>query len=401
MLFIDYLAPVGTTSAQRGIARALIDQSVNWGINFERTEVFQFGFAETSFLTSLTGSDFTLDGNRLTGGTISGINLFDISTGFVQVASTDGPGIDAATFQAMVDDAILNGGNTNKVANKLFNSTPLKVDGSSGDDIIEGGKRSDVLIGRGGDDRFIATTGNDKYNGGAGEDIILFEDLSRYSSITCDLAAGTATGAKGTLTLKGIECVAGTRKSDSLFGDDSRNCIFGLAGDDNLRGYGGNDEIHGEDGEDLIFGGDGNDILFGDKHVDLLQGDAGEDIIKGGHGNDYLYGMEDNDRLYGGVGDDSFVFQAYSTPNLFNSAVEKDVIKDFSGKDVVKIYFDTTNFQPMSYRVVARGNDTIIKYVLEDQMSESRIFLENVGADSVDSRIVNGNPNGYVEFFLI
>lgn len=404
MLFIDYLAPVGTTSAQRAVARALIDQSVSWGINFDHTQIFQFGFAETSFLTTLSGSDFTLDGSTLTGGSVTRIDVYDVSTGYDLVASITGRTIDAASLQGWVDDAIAAGNKLNKITSKLFKTVPMKVDGSSGDDIVEGGNRSDALHGRSGDDFFIATPGNDTYIGGPGQDTVLFEDLTRFGPIECDLTTGRAVGPRGTITLKGIECIAGTRKPDLLIGDGADNCIYGLNGDDTIVGFEGMDMLFGENGKDTIEGGahgdeihggahadhlygeDGNDELFGEAGHDFLDGGLLFDVLRGGSGNDYLEGGGEDDKLFGGPGNDEFCFSAAGVGD------GKDVIKDFSPGDTITLVLIPGG----SFTEVAAGNGTRIKYEGEIGSLNPSILVENY----LPGTLQFTNDNGIVTFFL-
>ena len=91
-----------------------------------------------------------------------------------------------------------------------------------------------------------------------------------------------------------------------LFSDDNAtDTIFGGDGDDWLYGYGGDDSLEGDAGNDFLFGGNGNDTLFGQGGSDYLSGGAGDDILNGANSPDALYGGAGDDTLDGGNGDDT------------------------------------------------------------------------------------------------
>ena len=75
---------------------------------------------------------------------------------------------------------------------------------------------------------------------------------------------------------------------DRLSGDNDRNILRGLAGDDFIFGLDGNDTIDGGAGRDTIDGGRGNDRITGGRGNDAMDGGLGWDTaIYSGKKADY------------------------------------------------------------------------------------------------------------------
>ncbi|MFB6259392.1 MAG: hypothetical protein ABEK42_01545, partial [Thiohalorhabdaceae bacterium] len=184
--------------------------------------------------------------------------------------------------------------------------------GSAFNDTLIGDGGANRLDGGAGDDRLRGGRGGDTLIGGAGIDTADYSDSRR--SVSVDLGAGIASG--GTAdgdTLKGIESVVGSFRSDSLTGDGGANTLSGRFGFDHLRGAGGDDTLNGGWLHDHLEGGSGADLLNGGRHHDRLvggtgtdwvNGDQGLDRIAGGQGNDALLGGAHRDRLQGSPGND-------------------------------------------------------------------------------------------------
>lgn len=108
-------------------------------------------------------------------------------------------------------------------------------------------------------------------------------------------------------------------------GNENRDQIRGMGGDDNLTGGEGNDLIFGQGGNDALYGQGDNDWLDGGKGNDTLHGGVGKDTLKGFSGNDIIIGGEEADRLDGGSGADTFQIAAAESPigmDLFDKVVE-------------------------------------------------------------------------------
>lgn len=144
---------------------------------------------------------------------------------------------------------------------------------------------NDTLKGGGPDvayEGFVGNGGNDDIDGGAGFDLVMYDDEEDYGAATSggwangfrgvvvDLAAGTATDSYGsTDSLKNIEGATGTSFKDKLTGDANANRLVGMEGRDSLVGGGGKDTLEGgvakgnvttgNDGRDTLTGGTGKD----------------------------------------------------------------------------------------------------------------------------------------------
>lgn len=159
------------------------------------------------------------------------------------------------------------------------------INGTAGDDTLNGTKLADQINAYGGDDFLYGRDGNDRLSVGPGY----------------DFAVGGS----------GADTVLGGSGIDKLYGDDP-----------NIDGPEGNDTIYGGSGTDALYGEGGNDLLSGDDGGDELTGGPGlSDRLTGGNGNDYLddgdgasaWGDAGDDLLFigagsahGGIGNDSF-----------------------------------------------------------------------------------------------
>lgn len=215
---------------------------------------------------------------------------------------------------------------------------------------------------------------------------------------------------------------------DTLFalgGDNNANMLepFFPGNDrrDQLRGMGGDDELTGGEGDDLIFGQGGNDILNGQGDADWLDGGKGNDTLNGGSdkdtlkgfsGNDILVGGGEADRLDGGSGADTFQIAAADSPNgvgLFDKVVEF-----ISGSDKFDLDLAGTATNYIEKRVktdsyadaltkateLLVANDGLKDYVFIAGNSRGWLFGEFSGDMTFDLavEILNGNGVGKLDF---
>lgn len=145
----------------------------------------------------------------------------------------------------------------------------LRLMGTVGGDILNGGEGDDTLMGGDGQDALAGAGGNDLLWGGSGDDQL-------------DGAAG----------------------DDLLNGRADDDTLKGGAGNDTLRGAVGNDQLAGQSGDDRMAGGQGDDTVWGGEGDDTALGGAGDDWLDGGAGNDTLNAGKGTDFLNGGEGDD-------------------------------------------------------------------------------------------------
>jgi hypothetical protein len=161
--------------------------------------------------TLLVSGSFTLSGNLVSGGTVTGISLFKHPLGGPDAALP-------ANLQLIYDikgisfDAVT-------LAMEVDNSPPQQVYGMllAGNDTITGSAGADILLGYAGNDTIAGGAGNDTITGGIGNDAIdggAGIDTARYSGAsTTYTIARTATGftvtdksgVNGADTLAGIE----------------------------------------------------------------------------------------------------------------------------------------------------------------------------------------------------
>jgi phospholipase/lecithinase/hemolysin len=197
------------------------------------------------------------------------------------------------------------------------------LNGTSGNDNIDGFAGNDILIGLGGDDRIEGWEGNDLLFGNQGNDILSGGD--------------------------GADLLVGCQGDDIVFGGNGNDRLFGNVGSDILIGDAGDDLAWGGEGDDYILGGEGADVLWGNQGNDILNGGIGNDKLLGGSGNDRLDGGAGNDLLVGGEGNDQFVYRPGSGA---------DEISDFAqGSDKLDLRtFGFTDFGVFTKSVILNGN---------------------------------------------
>ncbi|UWQ35138.1 hypothetical protein K3555_21485 (plasmid) [Leisingera sp. M527] len=218
-----------------------------------------------------------------------------------------------------------------------------RLDGSAGNDVLEGGRSGANLYGQAGDDVLVAGAEGGWLTGGSGADtfvinpaagavtvrdftpgedqldLSLFEGL--YSTGQLDAQArssGMVMEAGGTRIVLISDAGTPLELAD-VFGPDLRfsfpqrqeagetlpgGSFYGGSGADRLDGTGGDDLLSGEGGNDRLDGARGNDSLEGGSGADSLKGGSGDDLLDGGTGNDRLYGGGGSDRLKGSSGND-------------------------------------------------------------------------------------------------
>jgi len=147
------------------------------------------------------------------------------------------------------------------------------LDGDSGDDIIIGGMGDDYLTAGDGNDRLFGGDGddalhddwggNDHFDGGEGTDSLFLPTKSSGASI--DVQAGTVkstfnppqwseTPAQDEVdTFESIEIFGGTSYGDTFVGSE---------GDETFYGFDGNDTLTAGDGDDILSGGAGDDTII-------------------------------------------------------------------------------------------------------------------------------------------
>lgn len=256
--------------------------------------------------------------------------------------------------------------------------------GEAGNDRIEGRDGFDTLYGQAGDDSLYGGSGNDLlrggpgadfHDGGAGIDWVLYNDATE--GVLADLGVpANGQGEAAGDTYQNVENMLGSFLNDTLRGDDAKNFLYGLLGDDLLEGRGGDDRLHGLDGNDTMLGGAGDDSLRGGTGADALFGADGidwadyidatsgivadlltpggntgiaagdtydgiegiigshhSDTLRATNGDDFLYGYFGNDVLHGRDGDD-YLLGHQGADSLFGGGGD-DTLRGGTGADLL------------------------------------------------------------------
>ncbi|WP_310475794.1 M10 family metallopeptidase C-terminal domain-containing protein [Sandarakinorhabdus sp.] len=172
-----------------------------------------------------------------------------------------------------------------------------------------------AVIARGGDDVVIDGSGDSVHDGGAGIDLLSYENAP--VGAIANLATGTAS-ADGEDRFQGFENLTGSAWGDQLTGDSGANRLFGGAGNDTLIAGSGNDRLLGGDGNDGLFFGaffDGVDVVdggLGTLDQVLLQGDYAAGVTLGvisAVGVEEFVLLAGNDTRFGAPGNQIFSYR--------------------------------------------------------------------------------------------
>lgn len=276
---------------------------------------------------------------RLDGfGAAAAIEAIDGAGGSDLVLGSEGADLFDFSAVVLLGDVTLHGGGGDDVISGSWGDD--RIDGGSGNDVLDGGPGDDtfLLSGAWGADRVVDVEGvntvlfsaevslSDLTVSQSGDDLIIDQESNRltiddwftgdeHPISTFQFSEGTTVSAASMESRIGLDpygdipwgstaIIFGTNANDTLIGNENRNWMFGVAGNDRIEGLGGDDVITGGAGRDTMFGGDGNDVF-------LIEGsDTQYDRVNGGAGTD---------RVLGGAGDDTIV------------------LHDFEGEDTVEI----------------------------------------------------------------
>lgn len=382
-----------------GYDRLVLDGDYSAGVDFTGASVFQ---VEAVQLTA--GHSYSL----------GGLGVFDGA-----VLTIDGSGLG-------VGDSLTVDG--------LGQTSPLRVFGGQGDDILTGGGGDDSLKGGAGDDRIDGGDGRDKIaagdgdntvSGGAGNDLIVFDDgvqvvtggdgrdviVVRGAFDVSDRIDGGAGGNFLRLT--------GTESAPLLFQADTFHNILTLQvqghgyditlDDDNttapyLMVAGKNhafrlDGSHETDARLILGGSSDGDTLIGGAGDDQLEGGAGRDSLVGGRGDDFFLNINDGDTLVGGAGADWFRFSDRVT-------ADADLIQDLENKDKIDLSGldgDTTQSGYQSFHLVAALSDHAgeLALVYDSADDVTRLEGDTDGDSQADLLVlIAGDHSDFTHFTL-
>lgn len=179
-----------------------------------------------------------------------------------------------APIQGTEGDDVLDGGPSGEFIEGLGGNDTLN--GNGGDDHLEGGPGDDQLNGGDGFDFLIGGSGFDILDGGADDDWANYRWTDATQGLVADLSLATdqvSNDGHGSVdTLISIENIQGTEFADVITGDSNRNSIQGREGDDVIDGGAGDDHLEGDEGNDQVFGGAGSDWINAAPGNDLFNG---------------------------------------------------------------------------------------------------------------------------------
>jgi hypothetical protein len=177
------------------------------------------------------------------------------------------------------------------------------MDGGAGDDELHGagggdelwaGGGADLVLGGAGDDSahvadrvetggvaLLTPTMPDRVEGGPGSDSVTFAgDTRRVEVDLASAATGGTGGAAHGDAYTDVENLAGGFGEALFAGDAGPNRLVAGTEDSRLAGRGGDDDLLGQGGSDLLDGGDGDDALDGGAATNVVLGGPGADRIR-------------------------------------------------------------------------------------------------------------------------
>lgn len=285
---------------------------------------------------------------------------------------------------------------------------------------ISGSKYNDILVASNGDGIIDGWLGNDTIYAGVRQDILiggeadeleaelkgkLVEDWLSYrlsnAGVSVDLKnndffGGYAEGDKLQTVDENneikdgnsFENLEGSIFSDSqLRGDDDKNIIQGLEGDDNIYGENGDDLIIGGNGADFLDGGDGEndtasylnspdkvivDLLFNNGVLADAQGDTFANIenLVGSNFGDTLYGNDNNNQI---------------NPSLSNRQL--DFVDGEGGLDTLLVNYSINDYGRGIY---GGSNDGLPSGNIKHYDTDEITLLDEVTFEDIERIIVTG-----------
>jgi Ca2+-binding RTX toxin-like protein len=246
----------------------------------------------------------------------------------------------------------------------LAKTATLTIDGGGGDDIIVGGPNLDTI--RGGEGDGPNSTGIESIEGGAGNDVMIWNngdgddsDVGGAGNDETQFNNGNGNDVMQVAPVGAahhFDRVAGDIDID-ISADTERLNVNAFAGDDSLVSAPGTTiptTVDAGSGDDTISTGDG---------ADLIQGGPGADTLSGGAGADRILGNQGNDTDNGGSGDDTLVWNNGDATDTMNGQDGLDRIEtNMSGAagDAMtlkpagaNVRFDRTNLVPFGLNVAS------------------------------------------------
>jgi Ca2+-binding RTX toxin-like protein len=260
---------------------------------------------------------------------------------------------------------------------------PQTIIGTTGSNVLTGGRGDDTLIGLAGNDILDGGIGSDTMIGGPGNDLYVADASGDVVTELANAGLDTVISAVSTtlsqnveaLVLTGSNAITGTGNSlnNGLTGNNAANVLDGGAGADILAGLDGNDTYLVDNTGDTVIelANNGTDLVqssvtytlaanvehltltgmaaingTGNTLDNVLRGNSANNVLTGANGNDTLRGGLGNDRVSGGGGNDTFVF---------GRGDGQDLVQDNSGT-ADKILYEA-GINPLDLVVGRQAND--------------------------------------------
>ena len=152
------------------------------------------------------------------------------------------------------------------------------LNGTAGNDTLQGFALSEYINGLGGDDVLRGGDGNDTMDGGTGVDLILGEGGNDI------LYAGYLDGVSDRLyggIGNDVLVSSGDKNPEYLYGESGNDIYLGGAGRDWMEDISGSNLLYGGDNIDDMWGGNNNDLYIGGGATDFIDGDRDNNGITG------------------------------------------------------------------------------------------------------------------------
>ncbi|WP_189338552.1 beta strand repeat-containing protein [Sphingobium sp. SCG-1] len=366
------------------------------------TQIYAFGGAK--LVTASASLD--LSGKSISGALVESSNTtgttFTVNSASTALQVQGGTGQDSIvvsglTLTSAQRDQIFTG-SVERItdASGTYTKAAAPVEGTSGNDILDGGPGADRLTGLGGDDTYLvdnfgdivieaANNGTDlvrtsltSYTLGANVENLIYTGTGAFIGTGNELA-NTITGSSGADTLDGkggVDTLRGGAGNDNYTVDNAGDVVSEETTPGSKQDAGGIDLVSssvsytlGAFVENLTLTGSSAIRGTGNELANSLTGNAGANSISGLAGNDVLLGHGGNDTLNGGIG--------------------ADRLEGGSGDD---IYF-VDNVGDVVVEVTETGADATGTDLVNSSVSFTlKAFLENLTLTGSDA--INGTGNG-------
>jgi Ca2+-binding RTX toxin-like protein len=310
---------------------------------------------------------------------INGTTGNDIINGYLAPNVIDGGSGNDTIYGNVGNDVIRGGAGTDTIR------------GEAGNDTLFGDSDGDTVYGGDGDDYIEGGSGNDLIYGEAGVDTVSYSNAT--ASVTFDLSKTTSqvTGGAGTDTVTGVENIVGSAYNDTITGNLGDNIIEGGSGNDVLNAGGGIDtasyrsaasgvivDLSNATAQNTVGAGEDTltnfENLIGSDYDDILIGNAEDNSLIGNAGDDTLSGGLGSDTLNGGAGVDTVSYATSVVGVSVSLSLETPQDTVGSGIDTI---LGVENLVGSEFDDVLSGNSET--NVLDGKGGSDLLYLESSG----------------------